>query len=361
MGAARERAILLEEVAAKVRECTLCRLHRSRTRAVPGEGPIDADLFLIGEAPGRQEDAAGRPFMGSAGRVLDRALTAARLSRQDVFITNVVKCRPPANRAPKADELEACRPYLQSQIEAVRPKVLVTLGSTALRSLQGPGAQLSEARGRDLALDGIPVRATYHPAAVLYNRRLEAALRVDLRRVARRVPKKPARIRSTPPRAGKPVRPGRSAGAVVMNREGRALLLRKAGESIWCLPKGTLEPGEADEEAAVREVREETGLRVKLLRPLTEVRYSFYWPPDGVNVDKTVAYFLASPIGGRVRPEPGFDEGRWVSRSEAMRLLHWPNDREVVARAFGASRKVGVIGRTRGSSRGAKRSTRRTR
>ena len=361
MGASRERAIVLDEIAAKVRECTLCRLHRNRTRAVAGEGPVDADLFLIGEAPGRQEDAAGRPFVGSAGKVLNRALASARISRKDVFITNVVKCRPPANRAPKADELEACRPYLRSQIEAVRPRVLVTLGSTALRSLQGAGARLSEARGRDLAFDGIPVRATYHPAAVLYNRRLEAALRADLRSIGRRVPKKPARVHSTPPRAGKPVRPGRSAGAVVMNREGHALLLRKAGEATWVLPKGTLEPGETDEEAAVREVHEETGLRVKLLRPLTEVRYAFYWPPDGVNVDKTVAYFLAAPIGGRVRPEPGFDEGRWVSRSEAMRLLHWPNDREVVARAFDARRTIGVIGKRRGSSRAAKRSTRRSR
>src|SRR5437773_5237175 len=147
MSPARERAIVLEEVAAKVRECTLCRLHRNRTRAVAGEGPVETEMFLIGEAPGGKEDAAGRPFVGSAGKVLNRALTSARISRKDVFITNVVKCRPPANRAPKADELEACRPYLRSQIEAVRPRVLVTLGSTALRSLQGPGAGLSEARG----------------------------------------------------------------------------------------------------------------------------------------------------------------------------------------------------------------------
>src|SRR5256885_7140758 len=246
MSQARERAIVLEEVAAKARECTLCRLHRNRTRAVPGEGPVDADLFLIGEAPGRQEDAAGRPFVGSAGKVLNKALTAARIPRKDVFITNLVKCRPPANRAPKADEMEACRPYLESQIQAVRPRVLVTLGSTALRSLQGPGARLSEARGRDLAFDGIPVRATYHPAAVLYNRRLQAALRAHLRSIGRRGPKNPTRTRSTPPRAGKPVRPGRSAGAVVMNRDGRALLLREAGAAMWGLPKGTLAPGESD-------------------------------------------------------------------------------------------------------------------
>src|SRR5439155_19259153 len=113
MSPARERAIVLEEVAATVRECTLCRLHRKQTRAVAGEGPVDADLFLIGEAQGRQEDAAGRPFVGSAGKVLNRALTSARISRKDVFITNVVKSRPPANRAPNADALEACRPYLR--------------------------------------------------------------------------------------------------------------------------------------------------------------------------------------------------------------------------------------------------------
>src|SRR5438309_9703999 len=172
MSPARERAVVLEEVAAKVRECTRCRLHRNRSRAVPGEGPVDADRFLSGEAPGRQEDAAGRPFVGSAGKMLNRALASARISRKDVFIKNLVKCRPPANRAPKADELEACRPYLQSQIEAVRPGVLVTLGSTALRICQGPAAHLSEARRRYLAFDGIRGRATYHPAAVLYNRRL---------------------------------------------------------------------------------------------------------------------------------------------------------------------------------------------
>src|SRR2546430_15781009 len=132
MSPARERAIVHEEVAARVRECTLCRLHCNRSRAFPGEGPVDADLFQIGEAPGRQEDAAGRPFVGSAGKMLNRALAAARISRKDVFITNLVKCRPPANRAPKADELEACPPYLRGQIEAVRPRFLVTLASRAV-------------------------------------------------------------------------------------------------------------------------------------------------------------------------------------------------------------------------------------
>src|SRR5438132_14020020 len=102
MSPARERAIVLEEVAAKVRECTLCRLHRNRTRAVAGEGPVDAEMFLIGEAPGRQEDAAGRPFVGSAGKGLNRALASARISRKAVFHTYVGKCRRPASREHKA-------------------------------------------------------------------------------------------------------------------------------------------------------------------------------------------------------------------------------------------------------------------
>lgn len=333
-----ERAALLEQTATAVRSCTLCRLHSGRTHAVPGEGPLDADLFLIGEAPGREEDATGAPFVGSAGKILEKALAAARLSRRSVFITNVVKCRPPANRGPRADEVEACRPYLMSQIATVRPKVLVTLGSTALRGLLGAGIDLKDARGKTLAFGDIPVLPTYHPAAILYNRRLEPALRSDLRKAAKLGAAKRARIRSGPPQRGKPTRQTASSGAVVVGADDRILLLRRADEDIWCLPKGTVEPGESLEETAVREVREETGLRVRLLRPLHEVRYSFFWPPGGVNYDKTVAYFLAEPIGGRLEPEPGFDEVQWATHEEAMRLLHWKNDKEVVARAFDAIR-----------------------
>jgi DNA polymerase len=295
-------------------------------------------VFLIGEAPGREEDVTGAPFVGSAGKILDKALAAARLPRSSVFITNVVKCRPPANRGPRSDEIEACRPYLMTQIATVRPKVLVTLGSTALRGLLGTGIDLKDARGKTLAFGDIPVVPTYHPAAILYNRRLEPTLRNDLRKAAKLGAAKRARIRSGPPRRGKPTQPTASSGAVVVGPGERILLLRRADEDIWCLPKGTVEPGESLEETAVREVREETGLRVRLLRPLHKVRYSFFWPPGGVNYDKTVAYFLAEPIGGRLEPEPGFDEVRWVTREEAMRLLHWKNDKEVMARAFEAIR-----------------------
>jgi len=332
------RAALLEKTAAAVRSCTLCRLHAGRIQAVPGEGPLDADVFLIGEAPGREEDATGSPFVGSAGKILDKALAAARLPRSSVFVTNVVKCRPPANRGPRSDEIETCRPYLMTQIAAVRPKVLVTLGSTALRGLLGTGIDLKEARGKTLAFGDVPVLPTYHPAAILYNRRLEPTLRNDLRKAAQLGAAKRVRIRSGPPRRGKPTQRTASSGAVVVGPADRILLLRRADEDIWCLPKGTVEPGESLEETAVREVREETGLRVRLLRPLHEVGYSFFWPPGGVNYDKTVAYFLAEPIGGGLEPEPGFDEARWVTRGEAMRLLHWKNDKEVVDRAFEAIR-----------------------
>ncbi len=337
MAAAQEdRSAILEETAREVRACTRCRLHEGRVHAVPGEGPLDADVFLIGEAPGRDEDASGRPFVGAAGKILNKALAAARLPRDAVFVTNVVKCRPPANRGPRADEAEACRPYLTTQIAAVRPKVLVTLGSTALRGLLSEGPDLKDARGQAVAFEGIPLIPTYHPAAILYNRRLEASLRNDLRKAARLAHATRVRTRSGAPRKGTRTRPTASSGAVVASPEGRILLLKRADEEIWCLPKGTVEPGETLEETAIREVREETGLRVKLLRPLHEVRYSFYWPPEGTNYDKTVTYFLAEPVGGRLEPESGFDEARWVSRAEALRLLHWKNDKDVVARAFDA-------------------------
>lgn len=175
----------LEATADTIRACTLCRLHEGRTRAVPGEGPVFARVLLVGEAPGRDEDATGRPFVGRAGRILDAALTASRLPRRSVFITNVVKCRPPKNRRPRPDEAAACRMYLMAQIACVQPRVIVTLGATALRGVLGPRHDLKDARRKQLDLGGIPVVATFHPAAILYNRRLAGDLRKDLGKVAR--------------------------------------------------------------------------------------------------------------------------------------------------------------------------------
>jgi len=177
----------LEATATTIRGCTRCRLHANRTNAVPGDGPAGTDVLLLGEAPGRDEDASGRPFVGRAGRILDAALKSARLPRESVFITNVVKCRPPDNRRPKPDEIAACRSFLMDQIACVRPRVIVTLGATALRGLMGPGYGLKAARGKPLRFGELPVVATYHPAGVLYNRDLERLLRRDLRKVARAI------------------------------------------------------------------------------------------------------------------------------------------------------------------------------
>ncbi len=199
-----ERA--LASIADTIRVCTRCRLHATRRNAVPGEGDPRASILLVGEAPGRAEDASGRPFVGRAGRILDAALAAAHLRRGSVYITNVVKCRPPGNRRPKPDELAACRSYLMGQIACVRPRIIVTLGATALRGILGPGHELRDDRSRRLALSGIPVVATYHPAAVLYNRKLEAALRRDLRRVARSV----SRVGSGRSRSSSGRRPSRA-------------------------------------------------------------------------------------------------------------------------------------------------------
>src|SRR6266508_997804 len=317
---------VLEETAQAIRTCTRCRLHVGRTYAVPGDGPFDSDLVMVGEAPGKEEDASGRPFVGAAGKILDKALGAARLPRGSVFIT-----------------------------------IVVTLGSTALRGVLGAALELKDARTRRLALDDVPVVSTYHPAAVMYNRGLERTIRRDLRTVARAVRSEAPRIRSEAPREGVPTNPLRSSGAVIVNPEGRTLLLCLEHEGTWSLPKGTVEPGETLEQTALREVHEETGLEVRLIRPLHEVSYSFYWPPAGVNYHKTVAYFLAEPVGGEVRPEPGFEEARWVTHEEALRLLRWPNDRDVVSKAFEGPRRTAARRRTRGRGRGSRRSGRRPR
>lgn len=176
----------LRALASRIRRCTRCDLHEARTRAVPGEGPDRAPLLLVGEAPGREEDREGRPFRGTAGRILDAALVRAAIPRDRVFVTNSVKCRPPGNRKPRTAELAACRPYLVAQVAAIRPRVIVALGQTATGDLLGPPAALAHVRGTWGAFGGVPVLATYHPAAVLYNRRLLPVLVADLRTARRR-------------------------------------------------------------------------------------------------------------------------------------------------------------------------------
>ncbi len=348
----------LESTADTVRSCARCRLHATRANAVPGEGAPRPGVLLLGEAPGRDEDASGRPFVGRAGRILDRALEEAGLSRGAAFITNLVKCRPPGNRTPKADEIDACRPFLVAQIACLRPAVIVTLGATATRGLLGGGIELKGARGRFVSFNGIPVLPTYHPAAVLYNRNLERALVRDLRKAGRRPEVRAAPVRSGPPRAGKPTRRTRSSGGVVHDADGRVLLLKRAAEEVWCLPKGTVEAGETLERTAVREIAEETGLEVRLGPPVRTIAYGYYWPPEDVNVDKRVSYFLAEPVAGSVKLEPGFDAFRWVDRAQALELLRWPNDREVVASALDLLGPRAITGRTDATGRAATRSRR---
>lgn len=159
-----------------VKNCTKCKLHRTRTHAVPGEGPPRVKLMLVGEAPGRDEDLEGRPFVGRAGKLLDQMLTAIKIQRSEVYITNVVKCRPPGNRNPEPEEIEACLPYLAQQIKLLRPSLICTLGLIAAQSVLGHNEPLSKLRGRIHEKNGIKVVVTYHPAFLLRfpNRKREA-------------------------------------------------------------------------------------------------------------------------------------------------------------------------------------------
>lgn len=148
--------------------CHLCPLSEERKRAVPGSGPTPADIMLVGEAPGREEDLRGEPFVGRAGRLLDAALVQAGLERSKVFITSVIKCRPPQNRKPKKAEIDQCRPYLQAQIDILHPKIICLMGNTATLAILGRQG-VTILRGQILQ-DRFLV--TYHPAAVLRNRNL---------------------------------------------------------------------------------------------------------------------------------------------------------------------------------------------
>ena len=164
-----EAGLEVEEVARTVRACLKCPLARLRHQAVPGEGSSAAELMFVGEAPGEDEDLQGRPFVGRAGHLLDRIIAAMRFRREDVFIANILKCRPPNNRDPHQDEVLACSPYLHSQIELIRPRAIVALGKPAANFFSGGSLPISLLRGQFLDFHGIPVMPTYHPAFLLRN------------------------------------------------------------------------------------------------------------------------------------------------------------------------------------------------
>lgn len=170
----------LAAVAAEVRACTRCALANGRTMAVPGEGNPVSDVLLVGEGPGQREDATGRPFVGAAGQLLEEMLGSIGWRRQDVFITNVVKCRPPGNRDPEPGEITACAPYLDRQEHALDPVLVVTLGRYSLQRYL-PGARISEAHGRLRRSGGRFVLPMYHPAAALRQTALRETLARDFR------------------------------------------------------------------------------------------------------------------------------------------------------------------------------------
>jgi len=174
---------ILSTIARQVSECKRCPLHYSRKKAVPGEGPAQAEIMMIGEGPGFYENEQGRPFVGAAGKFLDELLETCGIARKDVFITNVVKCRPPGNRDPQPEELEACSDYLDRQIEAINPRVIVTLGRFSMAKFL-PGVKISEVHGQSFWRNGRLIVPMYHPAAALHQPSLKASVERDFARLS---------------------------------------------------------------------------------------------------------------------------------------------------------------------------------
>jgi uracil-DNA glycosylase family 4 len=172
----------LEKVAQEASVCTRCKLQYSRKHAVPGEGPANAEIMFIGEGPGFYENEQGRPFVGAAGKFLDELLSKIGMQRSDVFITNIVKCRPPGNRDPEAEEIQACNDYLERQIQAINPKVIVTLGRFSMARFM-PNAKISDVHGQTMNVKGRLIVAMYHPAAALHQRSLQPIVEQDFSRL----------------------------------------------------------------------------------------------------------------------------------------------------------------------------------
>lgn len=173
----------LSVLAERASACSICGLRQTASSVVFGEGHSKAGLMFVGEGPGAEEDKQGRPFVGPAGQLLDRILEAAQISRQEVYIANVVKCRPPGNRLPDRDEVEACLPYLWQQIALIKPKIIVCLGSLATQSLVDPKAKITQVRGSWFERDGIRIMPTFHPAALLRDPSRKRPVWEDMKKV----------------------------------------------------------------------------------------------------------------------------------------------------------------------------------
>ena len=199
-----ERRTALEAIASEVRACTACRLHVGRTQAVPGEGHPSTEVMFVGEGPGYNEDRQGRPFVGAAGSFLTELLGSVGWKRDEVFITNVVKCRPPDNRDPEPDEIAACAPFLRRQLETLDPALIVTLGRHSMGRFM-PGARIGQVHGTTKAADPetgarqAQVFAMYHPAAALHQGSLRQTLLDDMARVPGALVAARERRESAPP------------------------------------------------------------------------------------------------------------------------------------------------------------------
>lgn len=177
-----ERAQQLQEIAEQVQACTRCPLYKSATHGVPGEGPVNAEIMMIGEGPGFHEDQQGRPFVGAAGKFLDELLAGINLRRSDIFITNVVKHRPPGNRDPMPEEIEACRLWLDQQIDLIKPKVIVTISRFAM-ARWFPNEKISAIHGKARRFGNLLVVPMFHPAAALHNQSLRPTLEADFKKL----------------------------------------------------------------------------------------------------------------------------------------------------------------------------------
>lgn len=169
----------------EIENCTLCSLHRTRTKFVFGVGNPNANIMFVGEAPGRDEDLQGEPFVGRAGQLLNQLLSQVHLKREEVYIANILKCRPPNNRDPMPEEVEKCLPYLQKQIALIQPKILVALGLVAAKNLLNSKLPLNKMRQQVWNFKGTPLIVTYHPAAILRNMNLLTIALEDFRKIVK--------------------------------------------------------------------------------------------------------------------------------------------------------------------------------
>lgn len=174
----------IEDIRESVKTCTKCELCKTRTNAVPGKGNPNAKIIFIGEAPGRTEDMQGEPFVGSAGKKLSDALAKNGIARDSIYITNVVKCRPPNNRVPTESERESCHQYLEAEIDTIKPEIICILGNTASNSVLGQG-EITKHRGKIIEKDGKKFFLTFHPAAIIYNQELAAIFENDIATLAK--------------------------------------------------------------------------------------------------------------------------------------------------------------------------------